>query len=166
MLSIIVVDFCAFRDIHKRFVVKELCISNVQSRQCHHWIFSTPDDILLDQTVNYERFHGLKVSDGTCNYYDLPSILKEYVSSCDFVFCKGLEKAFHIEKLIGDLRPVHDLSQFGAEPIKKIVKDLSHQTAGSCQHHSNIGTHYLDCAQIKSECLAESNGHLPTLADF
>uniref|UniRef100_A0A0A9ZHQ1 Uncharacterized protein n=1 Tax=Lygus hesperus TaxID=30085 RepID=A0A0A9ZHQ1_LYGHE len=163
MLSITIVDFCAYRDIHNEYVVKELCIADVKHQRYFNWIFNTPDNIILDTKTDYEKIHGSKVSDGTYEYAYIPTLLKDWAERSDFIFCKGQEKSFYLEKLIDDFRPVHDLSTFGAPPIKKIVKQFQHSVgAVMCQHHQNLGSSSLECSQLKSECSAEwVRHHLP-----
>lgn len=161
MLRSAVLDFQGFRSCSGSFIVKELTIVDTAHGTAWHWIFRSPaNDPARNKRSNLwvtKNIHGIDWNYGEIDYDSLLHVVSNITNSYDIIFCKGMEKATFIEKLIK--HAVYDLHDFDCPSLKCLEEDTI-----SCHYH--LGKPSYVCSLNQAHRLAAWVRKHPDLVNF
>lgn len=144
-----VLDFQAFKDDNNEFILKEVCMIDVESGTVMlHRLARPPFDFsILSETKRREcrwltkHYHGLDWNDGDTSYAELQQMLRKCLANCHTVYVKGIEKKeFVINNLINNIvikktTTVSDLSELGCESLPELT---TNPNAIRCGLHGDL----------------------------
>lgn len=125
MMKSAVVDFQCFYNDANEFIIKELAIVDTFDFRRQQWFFKQPHNLSL--LSNQKRklaswlttsLHGMQWEDGEVEYAEVNRILERYTERFTLLFCKGLEKARYLCKVLK--REVIDLERLGCPSLKEL----------------------------------------------
>lgn len=161
--SPIIVDIQCFTDNKRSYILKEVCVLELDTGvlRIHHVALPpynksmlTPKRVKGNKWLT-RNFHGLTWDQGDISYYDLHCKLTTCISLRSTVYVKGLEKKIYLEmNHVRDpaFTKIIDICNIGCEPLTTLYKQLEDHVHMRCVNHVSI---YSRCAL--TNCIAVRN---------
>lgn len=154
-----VVEFEAFRDNNKQFVIKELAIADIEHGLSRVVLFAPPYErtrlnTKLERTADWveRHLHGISWHDGNVDYNRLSTIIRHFTETYSSVYTKGREKA----RFLSGFHPnVTDLDDLNAPKYDYESREHTFQCPVSNHNCTDSDKTYLySCALRKAEYFA------------
>ena len=159
-------EFQSFIGNSNEFIVKELCIVDIDTNIMAYFLFKPPYSFkrLSGKAVRTNKwliknYHHISCNEGFINYTELDNIVKHYCSKYSLIYTTGCKKANWIQQYttttVINFPLRRDFSESVCEGMCVTVQDVEHQTSNCAL----LKSYKLLCAMGKTENSGGGNAY-------
>lgn len=164
--SPVIVDIQCFSDNNRSYILKEVCVLEVDTgvllmhhvaRPPYHRSELTPRRLRGNNWLT-RNFHGLAWDQGDISYCELCIKLTECISQRSTVYVKGLEKKVYLKQShVKDRLATNVVDICGMSPLSSLYKRLADNVHPRCSNHNSVFSRcaLTNCIAVRTWLLEE-----------